>query len=50
MSHFEPIQNMVEGVPYIRGDFTNWKPVKMVDIREFCDILDTNKPTLVEIA
>ena len=35
--------------PYIYGDFTNWKPKKMFEIREFCDRINQYKPEIFEL-
>jgi hypothetical protein len=32
--------------PYIYGQFTNWKPRRMYEIKEFCDKINVNKPNL----
>jgi len=34
------------GCPFIYGQFTNWKPAKMQDIREFCDRINKDKPDI----
>ena len=36
------------GAPMIYGQFTNWKPVKMWDIREYCDKINKEKPNIFE--
>mmetsp|Transcript_33921 Transcript_33921/g.52236 ORF Transcript_33921/g.52236 Transcript_33921/m.52236 type:complete len:183 (+) Transcript_33921:179-727(+) len=30
--------------PMIFGEFTNWRPKRMFDIKEFCDRIDLDKP------
>ena len=30
--------------PFIYGSFTNWKPKRMFEIREFCDRINQYKP------
>ena len=32
----------------IYGQFTNWKPVKMWDIREYCDKINKDKPNIFD--
>ena len=34
--------------PMIYGQFTNWKPVKMWDIREYCDKINSDKPNIFD--
>jgi hypothetical protein len=36
-------------VPYIRGEFSNWQPVPMSEITDFCHTIDENRPTLVKM-
>jgi hypothetical protein len=35
--------------PYIYGDFTNWKPRRMYEIREYCNRIDPYKPNIFEL-
>ena len=37
------------GAPTMYGEFTNWKPKKMREIREYCDKINTDKPNIFEI-
>ena len=30
------------------GEFTDWKPLKMREIREYCDKINTDKPNIFE--
>lgn len=32
--------------PYIYGSFTNWKPRRMFEIREYCDRINADKPNV----
>jgi hypothetical protein len=34
--------------PYIYGSFTNWQPIQMHEIKEYCDMIDQNKPDILE--
>ena len=36
------------GCPYIYGQFTNWEPKRMFEIREFCDRINKDKPNVFE--
>ena len=35
--------------PEIYGTFTNWKPKRMYNIREFCNRVDRNKPNIFKM-
>ena len=35
--------------PTIYGDFTNWKPKRMFEIREYCDRINSYKPNIFEL-
>lgn len=35
--------------PLIYGEFTNWKPKRMFEIKEFCDRVDQQKPDIYEL-
>lgn len=37
-----------ENTPYIYGQFTNWKPKRMYEIREYCYRIDHKKPNVFD--
>ena len=39
----EPVQDEEDKAPYIYGQFTNWQPKRMFEIKEYCERIDTEK-------
>ena len=37
------------GCPMIYGAFTNWKPKRMYEIREYCELLNKDKPDIFQL-
>ena len=37
------------GSPTIYGEFTDWKPQKMREIREYCEKINSDKPDIFEL-
>ena len=37
------------GCPMIYGSFTNWKPKRMFEIREYCEMINKDKPNIYQL-
>jgi len=50
IDEFNPHHQVEErdNVPHIYGQFTNWKPKRMYEIREYCYRIDHKKPNVFE--